>query len=159
MELKVGDRVRYIHEDAEDIKRWGWYPPIGTMGTIRTVSPHPNGKVLIEVTWDYGVRGVDQTWWCLTTDVEKVDEEIIRHIQLTNADKIEYIDEENSMSYQLAHKIRIAAAKDFDEACIKVCVDYAKSEGYDDLYLINGEFIKTAIENEIKRRKEDGKGN
>lgn len=75
MELKVGDRARYICEDAEDDKRWGFYPPKGTMGTIRTISnPYPDGKVCIEVTWDEGVRGIDKTWWCLTTDVEKVEE-------------------------------------------------------------------------------------
>lgn len=34
MKLNIGDRVRYIHEDTEDDKESGYYPPIGTLGTV-----------------------------------------------------------------------------------------------------------------------------
>ena len=33
-EIKVGDKVRYITEDPEDVKETGYYPPKGTIGTI-----------------------------------------------------------------------------------------------------------------------------
>ena len=33
-EIEVGDKVRYIADDPEDIKKTGYYPPKGTIGTV-----------------------------------------------------------------------------------------------------------------------------
>lgn len=65
----MGKRVRYIREDTEDDKRKGYYPPIGTLGTVF----HEDRK-LIEVHWDTGTRG-DGNWWCENKDVELVEGE------------------------------------------------------------------------------------
>jgi hypothetical protein len=65
-ELKIGDRVRYIHEDTEEAKATGFFPPIGTHGTVMEISE--DGP---RVQWDSGTRG-DGDWWCYFEDVEKV---------------------------------------------------------------------------------------
>lgn len=72
--MKVGMRVRYIHEDSEYDKRIGFFPPIGTLGTVLKVDPGPKGKEQIFVQWDSGTIG-DGRWWCYWTDVEIVEGE------------------------------------------------------------------------------------
>lgn len=60
-------RVRYIHENTENEKASGCYPPIGTLGTI--INQHND---FILVRWDSGTKnGTD--WWCFGTDVEILD--------------------------------------------------------------------------------------
>lgn len=66
--LKVGSRVRYIHEDSDDDKESGFYPPIGTLGTITYID-----KDSIQVKWDEGTEG-DGIWWCELECVEEVTE-------------------------------------------------------------------------------------
>ena len=72
--MKVGARVRYICEDSEYYKRSGFFPPIGTFGTVEKVDPGPRGKVQILVQWDSGTIG-NGRWWCYWTDVEVVEGE------------------------------------------------------------------------------------
>lgn len=65
--LKVGSMVRYTRKDnAEDIES-GFYPPIGTRGTVVSVCQDD-----IEVKWEHGTRG-DGVWWCKPTDVIEVE--------------------------------------------------------------------------------------
>ena len=68
--LKVGTRVRYIHKDTYDDKATGYYPPIGTLGTVTFTSLVDSE---IQVKWDEGTIG-DGIWWCNATDVEAVNE-------------------------------------------------------------------------------------
>ena len=63
--LKVGTRVRYIREDTEDDKATGYYPPIGTLGTVVTVD-----ELCYQVKWDEGTKG-SGIWYCEFTDVEE----------------------------------------------------------------------------------------
>lgn len=56
--IKVGSRVRYIREDGEERQRSGYYPPIGTLGTVTAVSP-----IGYRVQWDSGTNG-DGNWAC-----------------------------------------------------------------------------------------------
>lgn len=72
--MKVGMRVRYIHEDSEHDKRTGFFPPIGTFGTVKKIDSGPVGKEQIYVHWDSGTIG-NGTWWCYWTDVEIVEGE------------------------------------------------------------------------------------
>jgi hypothetical protein len=72
--MQAGMRVRYTHEDTEYDKRMGFFPPIGTLGTVEKVDPGPKGKEQILVQWDSGTIG-DGKWWCYWTDVEIVEEE------------------------------------------------------------------------------------
>jgi hypothetical protein len=43
-----------------------------------------------------------------------------------------------------------------DRAICNAIIDYATKEGMTDLYLIDEEFIKSAINHEIERRSENG---
>ena len=68
--LKVGSRVQYIRADTTDDIATGYYPPIGTLGTVMFVSLIDND---IEVKWDCGTKG-DGVWWCNHTDVQEISE-------------------------------------------------------------------------------------
>lgn len=48
---------------------------------------------------------------------------------------------------------KIVAAK-FDDAVVQTVIEVAKREGITDLYLIDEEFVKTALLREVERRKE-----
>lgn len=65
--IKVGSRVRYAHIDNKDDIETGYYPPIGTGGTVVRVCPNN-----IEVKWDKGTKG-NGAWWCEPTDVIEVE--------------------------------------------------------------------------------------
>ena len=63
--MKIGIRVRYIHIDNEEDKNTGFYPPIGTLGTVVDID-----ETGIRVKWDSGTKG-DCIWWCDYEDVEE----------------------------------------------------------------------------------------
>ena len=64
--LEVGTRVRYIREDAEWKKATGWYPPVGTLGTVRE-----DRGCTLRIHWDSGTKG-DGIWACEPAAVEVV---------------------------------------------------------------------------------------
>lgn len=64
--MKIGDRVRYIRYDTEETKASGYFPPIGTHGTVMEIDE--DGPC---VKWDSGTIG-DGEWWCDFKDVENV---------------------------------------------------------------------------------------
>lgn len=66
--MKVDTRVRYIRIDNEEDKATGYYPPIGTLGTVIAVYEDD-----IIVKWDSGTEG-DGAWYCEIADVEEVEE-------------------------------------------------------------------------------------
>lgn len=66
--MKVDTRVRYIHINSEEEEWMGYFPPLGTLGTVTYV-----GEEDILVKWDSGTKG-DGEWWCEITDVEEVEE-------------------------------------------------------------------------------------
>ena len=70
MNIKVGDRVRYVAVDSDKDKASGYYPPIGTLGTVLKVLPEAY-LTNIEVRWDEGTAG-DGIWWCYSVNVELV---------------------------------------------------------------------------------------
>ena len=59
-----GTRVKYIHIDTPEDKETGFYPPIGTLGTVVYVDNDNS----IEVKWDKGTDG-DGVWWCEKSNV------------------------------------------------------------------------------------------
>lgn len=65
--MKAGTRVRYIYTNDELEKRTGFYPPIGTLGTVIEIGGND-----ILVKWDSGTIG-DGEWWCGIADVERVE--------------------------------------------------------------------------------------
>jgi hypothetical protein len=64
--MEIGARVKYIHIDDELDKKSGFYPPIGTFGTVTEVDGDS-----IMVKWDNGTKG-DGEWICGVNDVEEV---------------------------------------------------------------------------------------
>ena len=65
--ITIGSRIKYIREDNTDDKSTGYYPPIGTRGTV--IDSYSDGN--IEVRWDKGTKG-EGIWWCFISDVEEV---------------------------------------------------------------------------------------
>lgn len=63
--LTRGSRVKYIKSDTPESKATGYYPPIGTLGTIHDINTNQ-----IEVKWDEGTKG-NGVWWCNKEDVEE----------------------------------------------------------------------------------------
>ena len=73
--MKVGTRVRYICEDIWEEEYAGFYPPIGTLGTVKRIeSIHGDWEGNIFVQWDSGTKG-DGKWWCGSDEVEVVEGE------------------------------------------------------------------------------------
>jgi hypothetical protein len=64
--MEVGTRVRYIRIDNEEYKESGFYPSVGTLGTVKKIH-----KFDILVKCDSGTKG-DGTWWTEPESVEKV---------------------------------------------------------------------------------------
>ena len=56
--ITVGCRVRYVREDSELMRKTGWYPPIGTLGTVMEIT-----EDAFRVQWDSGTRE-DGIWYC-----------------------------------------------------------------------------------------------
>ena len=70
-DIKVGDRVRYIAEDPDEIKETGYYPPKGTIGTvigidsIFSVAPY-------HIKWPEETTKGDGCWYVCRKDIELV---------------------------------------------------------------------------------------
>ena len=64
--MKVGTRVRYIRKDSNLDKSTGYYPPVGTIGTVTQVT-----KDGYWVKWAKGTK-FDGTWFVTPKDVKKV---------------------------------------------------------------------------------------
>lgn len=72
--MKVGTRVRFVGDETyTTYKSSGFYPPIGTLGTVKDTDVGRKGKEQIFVAWDSGTIG-NGIWWCYESDVEVVDE-------------------------------------------------------------------------------------
>ena len=67
--IEVGTKVRYIRKDTEEAKATGYYPPIGTIGTVEDIDKYHK---MIEVQWLKGTAKGNARWWCYDTDVEIV---------------------------------------------------------------------------------------
>lgn len=66
--IAIGSRVRYIREDNAELKATGFYPPIGTHGTVTNIDYYNEA---IEVQWDEGTYG-NGTWWCGPEDIDEI---------------------------------------------------------------------------------------
>ena len=69
--MKLGARVRFINRWDKYKANSGFYPPVGTLGTVTWINAADN---IIEVLWDGGVL-VTGKWWCNAEDVEVVEGE------------------------------------------------------------------------------------
>lgn len=76
--MQVGTRVKYIRVDTEKDKATGYYPPVGTLGTV--IEAHEED---IFVKWDSGTTGEGE-WWCYVDDVEELERTI--KVELTESE-------------------------------------------------------------------------
>jgi hypothetical protein len=105
--LKVGSRVRYIREDSKEDKDTGFYPPIGTRGTIVSIGSNLD----IEVKWDSGTDR-DGIWWCSAKDVVEVEFSLKELIE----EKVDEI----FLAYQNAHEITNGDIEPLDWARLQI---------------------------------------
>ena len=120
--LEVGARVRYIHDDPPDIRESGYYPPIGTGGTIIHVSPSG-----YEVKWDSGTQG-NGIWWCDHGDVEPIIPIIPMYV-CTKCPKDRTCCD--NCAYMVALNNYHAALRELEESCQKFAVHVKNTYGID----------------------------
>lgn len=121
--ITVGSTVRYIKEDTEVIKATGWYPPVGTLGTVKKVGETDK---TYWVKWDEGTSG-DSIWWCDFPDVE----EVTSFDDLTPSWYI-YTDDEG-----IAHNITygpMEANEFFTDVSRRICFDDCSGETVHKIY-------------------------
>ena len=68
-EIEVGDRVRYIAEDAAPAKELGFYPPKGTTGVVVRIE---NDDVPYLIRWPDGTTKGDGFWYVEKENIELV---------------------------------------------------------------------------------------
>ena len=74
--------------------------------------------------------------------------EYMKHIELENIDKV-------VNGYEIRKSIVAQIVDMTDKVILETIIEFAKSEGITDLYLLDKELVKTALEREIARRKGD----
>ena len=67
--IEVGDKVRYITEDPEDVKETGYYPPKGTIGVVIKIE---DDAVPYLIKWPEGTTKDDGCWYVGREDIELV---------------------------------------------------------------------------------------
>ena len=68
-EIEVGDRVRYIAEDAAPAKELGFYPLKGTTGVVVRIE---NDDVPYLIRWPDGTTKGDGFWYVEKENIELV---------------------------------------------------------------------------------------
>lgn len=72
-EIEIGDKVRYITEDPEDIKESGFYPPKGTIGVVIGIEDldYPASYLTSYlIRWPEGITQDDGCWYVGIGDIE-----------------------------------------------------------------------------------------
>lgn len=70
-EIEVGDKVRYITEDTDDIKELGYYPPKGTVGTVIGIDSIFDAAPY-HIKWPEGTTKWNGCWYVSRGDIELV---------------------------------------------------------------------------------------
>ena len=68
-EIEVGDNVRYITEDTDEIKETGYYPPKGTIGVVIRIEDDAAPYL---IRWPDGTTKDDGCWYVGREDIELV---------------------------------------------------------------------------------------
>ena len=66
-EIEVGDKVRYITEDPDDIKETGFFPPKGTVGVVIGIE---KDAAPYHIKWPKGTTKPDGCWYVSRGDIE-----------------------------------------------------------------------------------------
>ena len=104
--IKEGSRVMYIKEDHPEKKSLGYYPPIGTYGTVISVD-----KKDVLVQWDNGT--LPGRWWCGYDAVTKVKGDIEKLNLVIDWDALS--ESEQITLHELLSKAHSAAIKETSE--------------------------------------------
>ena len=71
-DIEIGDKVRYITEDPDEIKESGYYPPKGTIGIVIGIEdldrPAP-----YHIQWPEGTTKWNGCWYVEKENIELVD--------------------------------------------------------------------------------------
>ena len=70
-EIEVGDKVRYIAEDAEAAKETGYFPPKGTIGVVIGIDP-ADDIAPYHIKWPAGTTKWDGCWYVDRENIELV---------------------------------------------------------------------------------------
>ena len=68
-EIEVGDNVRYITEDTDEIKETGYYPSKGTIGVVIRIEDDAAPYL---IRWPEGTTKGDGCWYVCRKDIELV---------------------------------------------------------------------------------------
>ena len=68
-EIEVGDNVRYITEDPDEIKEPGYYPSKGTIGVVIRIEDDAAPYL---IRWPDGTTKGDGCWYVCRKDIELV---------------------------------------------------------------------------------------
>ena len=80
-------------------------------------------------------------------------EKYLQHHKLNRADLEEIFNGQGSYTYTIANRLLAQVVDTTDEVIVKAIIDYAREAGVTDLFLIDKEFIMSAINREIQYRK------
>lgn len=70
-EIEVGDKIRYIADDTEDLKRTGYFPPKGTIGMV--VKIDSDDVAPYHIQWPEGTTRWSSCRYVSRNDIELVD--------------------------------------------------------------------------------------
>lgn len=79
-------------------------------------------------------------------------EEFGRHARIDSYNVIERLNEEGDTIFSYTRKAYVDAVQQLDDALFETICKTAKEAGFTDVYVLNKEFIITAIQNELNRR-------
>ena len=69
-EIEVGDKVRYITEDAEEVKELSFYPPKGIIGVVVRIEDDAAPYL---IKWPKGTTKGNDFWYVCREDIELVE--------------------------------------------------------------------------------------
>lgn len=70
-EIKIGDKVRYITEDIDEVKKSGFFPPKETIGTVIGIEDR-DCVAPYYIRWPEGTTKGDGCWYVCREDIELV---------------------------------------------------------------------------------------
>ena len=69
-EIKVGDKVRYVAENEEEVEELRFYPPKGTIGVVVRIEDDAAPYL---IKWPKGTTKGDGFWYVCREDIELVE--------------------------------------------------------------------------------------
>ena len=69
--IEIGDKVRYVTEDPDEIKETGYYPPKGTIGIVIGIEAL-DCTAPYHIKWPEGTTKWNGCWYVERKDIELV---------------------------------------------------------------------------------------